>query len=117
MRLSSQPKHNRFINSYYYNYHNRRTKIIPIIKKNESRLIRKNNRKFSTLIIPKTSGEHNYHNIQTIHNLAAIDAASVETTRRGGKHGYLAIFYLTMNHVTPLNEETSFHQLIRDQIQ
>jgi len=40
---------------------------------------------------PKQEGEPTYEKIQAIHKLAAANAASVETTRGGGQHGYLAI--------------------------
>ena len=49
---------------------------------------------FSPSSFPKQQRNNNYYKIQTIHKLAAIDAASVETTRGGGQHGYLAIVLL-----------------------
>jgi len=40
---------------------------------------------------PKQEGEPTYDKIQTIHKLAAANATSVDTTRGGGQHGYLAL--------------------------
>ena len=40
---------------------------------------------------PKQEGESSYEKIQATHKLAAANASSVETTRGGGQHGYLAI--------------------------
>ena len=50
---------------------------------------------------PKIEGEPTYEKIKQIHKLAAENAASVETTRGGGRHGYLALVldnntYLTL---------------------
>ena len=50
---------------------------------------------FSLSTFPKQHEEPNYDKIQTIHNLSATDAASIETTRGGGQYGYLAIVMLT----------------------
>ena len=46
---------------------------------------------FPHSIFPKQEGEPTYKKMQTIHKLAAANASSVETTRGGGQHGYLAI--------------------------
>jgi len=46
---------------------------------------------FPNSTFPKQEGEPTYQKIKTIHKLAAENAASVETTRGGGQHGYLAI--------------------------
>ena len=50
---------------------------------------------------PKIDGEPTHNTIKQTHKLAAENAASVETTRGGGRHGYLAIVvdpstYLTL---------------------
>ena len=46
---------------------------------------------FLHTIFPKQLGELNYKKIQKMHRLAVANAASVETTRGGGKHEYLAL--------------------------
>ena len=56
---------------------------------------------FSNSIFPKIEDESTYEKIKQIHKLAAENAASIETTRGGGRHGYLAIVldpntYLTL---------------------
>ena len=40
---------------------------------------------------PNQEGEPTYDKIQTMHRLAAANATSVDNTRRGGQHGYLAL--------------------------
>ena len=40
---------------------------------------------------PKQEGEPTYNKIQAMHKLAAANTSSIETTRGGGQHGYLAI--------------------------
>ena len=49
---------------------------------------------------PKQEGEPTYNKIQTMHKLAAANAASVETTWWGGQHGYLAIVLEPNVHTT-----------------
>ena len=46
---------------------------------------------FPNSTFPKQEGEPTYEKIKIIHTLAAENAASIETTRGGGHHGYLGI--------------------------
>ena len=46
---------------------------------------------FSNSTFAKQEGESTCKKIKTIYKLAAESAASIETIRRGGQHGYLAI--------------------------
>ena len=60
---------------------------------------------FPNSTFPKIEGEPTYEKIKQIHKLAAENAASIETTRGGGRHGYLAIVldpntYLTLTGTT-----------------
>ena len=48
--------------------------------------------------------ELTYEKTQTIHKLAAANASTVETTRRGGQHGYLAITLELATHTTLTGE-------------
>ena len=54
---------------------------------------------------PKQEGEPTYKKTQIIHKLVARNALSVETTRGGGQHGYLAIVLEPATH-TALTGET-----------
>ena len=51
--------------------------------------------RFTRSTFPKQHGEPNYDKIHNMHKLAATDAASIKTTRRGRRHGYLSIVILT----------------------
>ena len=46
---------------------------------------------FPNSTFPKQEGEPTYEKIKLIHKLAAENTASIDTIRRGGQHGYLAI--------------------------
>ena len=48
-------------------------------------------RSFPNKKIPKQNGKLNYDKTKTIHILAVVDEASIETIRGGLKHGHLAI--------------------------
>jgi len=55
---------------------------------------------FSNSTFPKIEDEPTYEKIKQIHKLAAENTASIETTRGGGRHGYLAIVLDSNTYLT-----------------